>query len=219
MGARLAQAAPTRLDGHPRPVPRLRFDGWILGVGTASGTRLVVGHWPRSPLGALSDVMVQRPDGTRLLLAPTAEATGFIAGTYTFDEVRVVDVVVARPTPDTWTVAAGSLRLLVRTGRRPPLGWLLRAVPPGLARTPAWVALLDRPARLLTGLRTTGSAGNGRAEWYGVQDLRSVTAVEATWDGEPLGALAPVRPPVTFGFGSVPPRPAVVRVTTTVHVP
>jgi hypothetical protein len=52
-----------------------------------------------------------------------------------------------------------------------------------------------------------------------VQDLRSVTAVEATWDGEPLGALTPVHPPVTFGFGSVPPRAAVVRVTTTVHVP
>ena len=52
-----------------------------------------------------------------------------------------------------------------------------------------------------------------------MQDLHSLTAVQASWDGEPLGPLAPVRPPVTFGFGSVPPGPSVVRVTTTVQVP
>ncbi len=198
---------------------RLRFDGWILGAGTASGTRVVVGHWPRSPLGALADVMVQRPDGVRVLLAPTREAADLIAATYAFDEVQVVPVTVRRPDARTWAVDAGPLRLRVTTGRRPPLGWLLRAVPPPLARTPAWVALLDRPARLLTGLRTTGSAGNGRTEWYGVQDLHAVTALDATWDGDPLGALAAVRPPVTFGFGSVPPRPSLARVTTTVQVP
>ncbi|MBB3086764.1 hypothetical protein [Geodermatophilus sabuli] len=198
---------------------RLRFDGWILGAGTTSGTRVVVGHWPRSPLGPLSDVMVQRPDEHRVLLAPSAAAAEFIAATYAFDEVRVLDVGVHRPDERTWTVSAGPLRLTVRTGRRPPLGWLLRAVPAPLARTPAWVGLLDRPARLVTGLRTTGSAGNGRTEWYGVQDLHAVTAADGSWDGEPLGGLAPVRPPVSFGFGSVPPRPSVVRVTTTVRVP
>ncbi|MGY1824181.1 hypothetical protein [Geodermatophilus sp. SYSU D00079] len=198
---------------------RLRFDGWILGVGTASGTRIVVGHWPRSPLGPLSDVMVQRPDGVRVLLAPSSAAVDFITATYTFDEVRLVDVTVARPDPATWTVTAGPLRLRVVTGRRSPLGWLLHAVPAPLARAPAWVRLLDRPARVLTGLRTTGSAGNGRTEWYGVQDLHTVTAVDAAWDGAPLGALAAVRPPVTFGFGSVPPEPSLARVTTTVHLP
>ena len=193
---------------------RLRFDGWILGAGTASGARVVVGHWPRSPLGPPSDVMVQRPDGARLLLAPTQEAADFIAAAYAFDEVRPVPVGVQRRDPRTWMVTAGPLRLRVTTGRRPPLEWLLRAVPP-----PVWVGLLDRPARLLTGLRTTGSAGNGRTEWYGVQDLHVVTALDATWDGEPLGALAAVHPPVTFGFGSVPPRPSLARVTTTVQLP
>ena len=76
---------------------RLRFDGWILGAGTASGTRAVVGHWPRSPLGPLSDVMVQRPDGARVLLVPSQEAADFIAATYVFDEVRLVPVTVRRP--------------------------------------------------------------------------------------------------------------------------
>jgi hypothetical protein len=198
---------------------RVQFDGWILGLGTRTGTRVVLGHWPRSPLGPVSDVMVERPDGHRVLLAPAAAVAEFVAATYTFDEVRLVPVTVDRPDDRTWTVAAGPLALRVRTGSRPPLGRLLHAVPARLARTPAWVRLLDLPARLTTGLRTTGSAGNGRTEWYGVQDLHRVTAVEAAWEGEPLGALAPVRPPVTFGFGSVPPEPSVVRVTTTVQLP
>jgi hypothetical protein len=198
---------------------RLTFDGWILGLGTGSGTRVVLGHWPRSPFGPVSDVMVQRPDGHRVLLAPSAEVAEFVGSTYTFDEVRLVPVGVGRPDGTTWTVDAGPLRLRVTTGPRPALGRLLRAVPTPLARRPAWVGLIDLPARLTTGLRTKGSAGNGRTEWYGVQDLHSLAAVQASWDGEPLGALAPVRPPVTFGFGSVPPGPSVVRVTTTVQVP
>jgi hypothetical protein len=202
-----------------RSAQRLEFDGWILGLGTASGNRVVVGHWPRSPLGPISDVMVQRPDGHRVLLAPSPEVAEFVGATYGFDEVRLVPVTVGRPDEGSWTVDAGPLRLRARTGSRPPLGRLLHAVPNRLARSPGWVRLLDVPARLVAGLRTTGSAGNGRTEWYGVQDLHAVTEVDATWDGEPLGALTAVRPPVTFGFGSVPPRPSVVRVTTTVAVP
>ena len=197
----------------------MRFDGWILGTGTTSGTRVVLGHWPRSPLGPFSDVMVQRPDGHRVLLAPTPQVAEFVGSTYSFDEVRLVDVEVARPDPATWSLRAGPLRLAATVGRRPVLGLLLRAVPAPLARRPAWTGLVDIPARLLTGLRTKGSAGGGRTEWYGVQDLHGLSAVTASWDGEPLGAVAPVRPPVTFGFGSVPPRPSVVRVTTTVQVP
>ncbi|WP_138759189.1 hypothetical protein [Modestobacter altitudinis] len=198
---------------------RLTFDGWILGLGTASGTRVVVGHWPRSPLGPISDVMVQRPGGHRVLLAPGPEVAEFVGTTYTFDEVRIVPVTVARPDDRTWSVQAGPLDLQARTGPRPVLGRLLHAVPARLARAPAWVGLLDLPARLTTGLRTRGSAGNGRTEWYGVQDLHALAGVAATWDGQPLGELTAVRPPVTFGFGSVPPWPSVVRVTTTVQVP
>ncbi|HEY6745372.1 MAG TPA: hypothetical protein VI357_06590 [Mycobacteriales bacterium] len=194
---------------------RLRFEGWIAGVGTASGTRIVLGHWPHSPYGAFSDVMVQRADGHRLLLAPRPEIAGFVASTYTFDEVRVVDVAVTRDR-DTWTVAAGPLRLRFRTGRRPALGLLLRAVPPPLARTRAWTALLDRPAHLLTGLHTTGSAGHDRTEHYGVQDLRRIVAATATWAEDPLGPLTEIDPPVTFGFGSVPAEPSLAQVTTTV---
>jgi len=197
---------------------RERFDGWILGLGTTSGTRLVVGHWPCSPLGAVSDVMVERADGHRLLLAQTPELADFVSATYSFDEVRVVDVAVGRAA-EHWAVDAGPLHLRLRTGRRPALGLLLRCVPPPLARRPGWVGLLDPVAHALTGLHTRGTAGHGRTEFYGVQDLHTVRSVRARWDDADLGSLAPVTPPVRLGFASVPPRPSAVRVTTTVVVP
>ncbi|MFE0357412.1 hypothetical protein ACFW2I_28440 [Streptomyces nigra] len=206
------------MSGTPARSRRLRFDGWIAGLGTTSGVRIVVGHWPRSPFGPFSDVMLERADGERLLLAPTPETADFIGATYAFDTVRVVPVEVT-VAGRVWTVAAEPLRLRFTTGGRSTLGHLLRAVPGALAGRPAWSALTDRPARLLMpGVRTRGSAGGGRREWYGARDLRPVTSLSATFEGRDLGALAPVEPPVRFGFGSVPRRPAVTRVTTTVEL-
>ncbi|MGW1274783.1 hypothetical protein ACWD5A_40085, partial [Streptomyces sp. NPDC002491] len=92
-------------------------------MGTAHGTRLVLGHWPRSPFGAFSDVMVERPDGERLLFAPTRETADFVSDTYVFDTVRVVPVDVSVD-GDTWTVAAGPLFVRFATGRRGLLGVL-----------------------------------------------------------------------------------------------
>ncbi|MFI8194880.1 hypothetical protein ACIF8T_40375 [Streptomyces sp. NPDC085946] len=205
-----------RRHGRTGRGPLLRFDGWIAGTGTASGTRLVLGHWPRSPFGPFSDVMLERADGERLLLAPSRETADFIRATYVFDTVRVVPVGVS-VAGGTWTVAAGPLDLRFTTGPRRPLGYLLRAVPGPLARRPAWSALTDRPARLLLpGVRTRGSAGGGRREWYGARDLRSIRALSAAFEGADLGGKAPVDPPVRFGFGSVPREPALTRVTTTV---
>ena len=160
--------------------------------------------------------MVERPDGERLLLAPSRETADFIGGTYAFDTVRVVPVGVG-VTDDTWTVTAGPLDLRFTTGRRRLPGLVLRAVPAVLARRPVWAALTDGPARLLLpGVRTRGSAGGGRREWYGARDLRPIRAVSAAFEGVDLGAMAPVRPPVRFGFGSAPGNPAVTRITTTV---
>ncbi|KUN06563.1 hypothetical protein AQI96_33325 [Streptomyces canus] len=194
----------------------MRFDGWIAGLGTASGTRIVLGHWPRSPFGPFSDVMLERPDGERVLLAPTGQTAEFVAATYVFDTVRVVPVRV-RVADRTWSVTAGPLDLRFVTGRRRLLGLLLRAVPGMLAGRPGWCTLTSLPARvLLSGVRTRGSARSGRREWYGARDLRPVRAVSAAYEGDDLGAMAPIVPPVRFGFGSVPRRPALTRVTTTV---
>ncbi|HEU4425409.1 MAG TPA: hypothetical protein VFR67_22985 [Pilimelia sp.] len=118
---------------------RLRFEGAIAGVGTYSGVRIVVGHWTRSPFGAVDDVMVEKPNGHRLLVAPTPALAGFVAATYAFEEVLVAPVTVT-PADDVWTVTAGPLDLRFRVGRRGWLGLLLRSVPAPLAPT----AGLDR---------------------------------------------------------------------------
>ncbi|MFF4957619.1 hypothetical protein [Streptomyces sp. NPDC001222] len=159
--------------------------------------------------------MLERRDGHRLLLAPSAQTADFIAGTYVFDEVRVTAVRVDATERD-WTVTAGTLRLRFCLGSRGAVGWLLRAVPGPLAARPAWAAWTTRPAWLLLGARTCGSAGGGRYEWYGAKDLHPITAAMVRFEDEDLGSLGPVRPPVRFGFGSTPRGPCLVRLTTTV---
>ncbi|MGI5337065.1 hypothetical protein ACQEVS_06560 [Streptomyces sp. CA-181903] len=196
---------------------RLRFDGWIAGAGTASGTRLVLGHWPRSPFGSFSDVMVEHADGTRRLLAPSGRVADFVAATYAFDRVDVRPVTVERAGA-CWTVTAGPLSWRFTVGPRSALGRLLHAVPTAAATHPLWIRSAGLPARLL-GLRTVGRSRSGRRSFYGARDLRPVTDGEAVWDGTALGPLARVEPAVRFGPVSVPRRPALVRVTTLVELP
>ncbi len=196
-----------------------RFDGWIAGIGTESGLRVVVGRWPRSPLGAFADVMVEHADGRRVLLAPSAEVAEYVSATYRFDEVVVTPVDVRVDADGSgWSVAAGSLSLRFRVGRRPVVGVLLWVVPRVLATRPAWIRLAGLVARIaLPGVRTHGSAGGGRHEFYAALDLRSIVSAQASWAGVGQGRLAPVHPPVRFGFGSTPAAPALVRMVTLVR--
>ncbi len=197
---------------------RQRFHGAIAGVGTTSGVRVVVGRWEESPWGSFADVMLAEPDGTRVLLAPDERVAEFVSSTYTFDRVQIGPVEVG-VRDGRWEVAAPDLELVIGTGRRPVLGWLLRAVPSGLATAPAWARLTDPIARLvLRGVRTRGSAGNGRREYYGATDLHLVTEARGTWQGTDLGALAAVVPDPLFGFGSTPTRPSVTSLVTTVDL-
>jgi hypothetical protein len=197
---------------------RWRFDGEIAAFGTASGHRIVVGRWPVSPFGPVSDVMVEEPQGTRLLIAPSDEVAGFVAGTYRFDCVEVKPVEVIRQ-PGRLEVVAGQLRATMTVGRRSWLGILLRAVPRPVATAPAWASLVDPMVRaMLPGVRTRGSATGGRKEWYGAWDHHRLGSVVASWRGTDLGAMTDVFPPVRFGFGSAPRQPCVVRLTTTVQL-
>ena len=195
------------------------FCGWIAGVGTASGYRLVVGHWVDSPYGQVTDAMVEDPAGHRMLYAPTAELAAFLGEVYRFDEVQV-GACSARRVGRGWEVEAGPLWLSFSVGRRSLVGWLLRAVPASLARSTWWVGLLDQVARrLLPGVRTRGGTRDGRRQWYGARDLHRIVAARATLGGRDLGALGPVRPPVGFGFGSVPGRPSLVHLTSVIEAP
>jgi hypothetical protein len=198
---------------------RQRFRGSIAGVGSTSGVRVVVGHWPTSPFGPFADAMVETADGHRVLLAPSPEVAEFVEATYVFDEVRVEPVSVSAQIADgAWEIRTPSLRLTLHVGRRTPLGRLLRAVPRRLAESPAWCALTDPAARvLLRGVRTRGTANGGRREWYGATDTRAISSIAGSFDGVPLGALAPVDPPCGFGFSSTPRRPSVTTVVSTVE--
>lgn len=199
-----------------------RFVGQIAGFGTSSGTRVVIGHWWDSPFGAFADAMVEHPDGHRMLLAPAAVAE-FVSSTYSFDEVVKTavsvrsDVAAPGDQDGHLVVAAGPLRAELAIGGRTGLGQILRMIPEPLAASPHFARLTDPIARtLFRGVRTRGSAGDGRTEAYGATDVRALRAVTAHWDGTALGEMRDVVPPVRFGFGSSPPKPSITRLVTTV---
>ena len=68
-------------------------------------------------------------------------------------------------------------------------------------------------------MRTAGSAGNGRREYYGVRRTRRIAAVDGRFRGADLGGLGALEPPVRFGFSSAPATPQMVSVTTTIDLP
>ncbi len=201
-----------------RAAVRQRFQGRIAGVGSTSGVRLVVGSWSQSPIGSFGDVMVERADGHRILLAPSEAVRAVIEATYVFDEIRIEPVAVTEQ-DGSWLVSAASLDLELRLGRRTALGVLLRLVPRAVATSTTWAEVIDPVAsRVMSGVHTVGVARVGRREWYGATDLRAVTAISGHLDGEPLGELAAVEPACRFGFSSTPRRPSVTAVVTTIEV-
>lgn len=196
-----------------------RFSGHIAGVGTASGTRLVIGRWDTSPFGEFTDVMLEDAAGHRTLLAPSREVADYVSATYTFDDV-VLTPITSTITDGRLTVDAADLQVSLEIGSVTLLGRLLAVLPSRLATHPRWLALINPVASLLVkGVATAGSAGHGRTEYYGVTSARAITGATATWRGSDLGTLAPVSPPVRFGFSSAPPRPQLVAVTTTIRRP
>ena len=196
---------------------RERFTGRIAGVGSTSGVRVVVGRWDDSPWGGFADVMVEDASGHRVLLAPDERVRDFVAATYSFDE-QVLEPVTVTDTADGWQVTTPSLSLRLVVGGRTPLGAALALVPARVATSPAWCGVVDPVARVvLRGVRTRGTAGGGRREWYGATSVVAVTAIQGEWRGTDLGTLAAVDPPFRFGFSSTPKRPSVTSVVTTIE--
>ena len=195
---------------------RSRFDGEIFGIGTRSGVRIVIGHWLQSPLGEFTDVMLEFADGQRLLIAPSDAVREYVSATYTFDRYELAPVELTQDA-STRTVSAGDLRVRLTVGRRTVLGWLLSIVPRAIATAPWFCTLTDPIARvIMPGVRTRGSAGNDRREYYGARAQYAVDCAQASWRGDDLGELSPVDPPVRFGFGSAPKQPSVTLLTTTI---
>ncbi|GAB7068201.1 hypothetical protein H7J06_17920 [Mycobacterium hodleri] len=198
---------------------RLTFTGHIAGIGTGAGVRMVVGSWLESPFGRFADVMVETADGHRVLLAPSEEVAQFVSATYEFDSIEIGPVHVEHTT-DGFSVVAPGLVVDGRLGGPARFDGLLRMVPGRLATAPLWLRTVDPvAARLIPGVRTAGSAGNGRREFYGVRRSRLISAVEGAFRDMDLDGLAPLDPPVRFGFSSAPSTPQMVSVTTTIDLP
>lgn len=201
---------------------RHRFHGHIAGAGTSGDTRLVLGCWSRTPHGPFADIMVAHPDGRRELLAPDEWVADFVASTYEFDDVRIVPVHVQRTGTaknSTWRVEAGPLTWDFTVGPRDPLGYVLRAVPTPIGRTLTFTRASDVVARrIMPGVRTLGTAGNDRLEWYSASDLHGISASHASWSGINLGTMTDMNPPPDFGFSSTPQQPSLTALTSTVRV-
>jgi hypothetical protein len=180
---------------------------------------MVIGSWLWSPFGRFADVMVETADGVRTLLAPSSEIADFVSATYEFDTIEIGEVT-AEHRADGLAVVAPNLVVSVELGGPAPFDRLLRLVPTPIAIAPAWLRAIDPVAsRLVDGVRTAGSAGNGRREYYGVRRTRRIAGVDSRFRGADLGGLAPLDPPVRFGFSSAPATPQMVSVTTTIDVP
>ena len=184
---------------------RFTLRGWIGSAGFASGDRFVVGHWARSPVGPITDVMWARPDGTRVLLAPHRRAADFITAVYAFDEVEV--------TPIAGQVGPTGLR--VRTDRLAldlvPRRWFL-PLPGALLPAALWRWVAAPIAKLAMDVRVHGHSPTGVEEWYRARRWSPLRDARGELDGRDLGALASVDPPLGVGFSEPPSLPSLTRV-------
>jgi hypothetical protein len=160
--------------------------------------------------------MLQTADAERILLAPTEAVAEFVSTTYRFDRVELGELS-ADLDAEKLTVAGENFEARIGIGGPAPVDRLLRCVPRRLATAPRWLRAIDPVAsRMVPGVHTYGSAGNGRVEYYGVRRSRRITAIEGHYRGAPFCGIAPLRPPVSFGFSSAPAAPQIVAVTTTI---
>jgi len=191
------------------------MEGVIGAAGFASGDRVVVGRWARSPVGPLGDVMWAGPDGVRTLYAPSEDGADFVTSVYSFDDV-VVDpgLVVTGADGRSLTVSIPSRSAEVALFAGP--GW---HIPP--PRRPAWLTRwVEAPlARPLLGVETYGVSPTGVEEWYQATAWRPVVSARATVAGRDLGGLALIAPPVRFGFSEPPRHPSLTQVTPLLRFP
>ncbi len=165
----------------------------------------MVGTWKSSPLGRLDDLMWARPEGRRVLMASTKEATDYVSGVYGFDEVVVTPLRVDLRPPFLHLRAEElGLELHLRGGRAIALPW----------PRPAWFTRwVEAPiAHRLLGVNVYGVSPSGVQEWYRAVSFRRVVAGWASLDGRDLGRLAPIDPPAGFGFSEPPRLPSMVGV-------
>jgi hypothetical protein len=183
---------------------RFEMEGLIGAAGFTSGDRVVVGHWARSPIGPMSDVMWAEPDGRRVLYAPDERVAAFVTAIYRFDEVVVGEMAVDGSAAGL-RVGVTEREVHLQPGRARRL--------PGRGR-PAWFTRwVEGPvARVALHVRTYGVSPSGVREWYRADSWAPLTGAAASIGGRDLGAMAEVSPPCRFGFSEAPKRPSITAV-------
>jgi hypothetical protein len=191
-----------------RWAPRSTVTGRISSVAFASGDQFVVGHWSRSPVGPISDVMWLDANDTRTLIASSDAAAEFITSIYSFDQVTVAALRV-RSEASATNVATDQLSIDVAAGP-------LRPVP--LWR-PLWVTRrIEAPiARRLLGVETYGTSPTGAREWYQTRGWRWARGGSAQLDGRDLGPVVELERPMNVGFSNPPRRASIVSVKVTIE--
>lgn len=187
-----------------------RISGVGFGDDEATRHRIVTGEWAESPIGPFVDIMWAAPDGTRTLVVADEAVGRFITAVYAFDEVVVDPALTIGGGPTDQSIRGAGLAIDLRLGRAIPF-------PP----RPDWVTeRIEAPiARRLLGVETFGVSPSGVEELYRARRLRRVRSATAALDGADLGALAPPRPAVRFGFSEPPPFPSVTEVSPCLHDP
>lgn len=192
------------------PGRRVKVAGFISSAGFRDGHRFVVGHWPISPIGPMSDVMWATPDNERVLLTATDDAASFITSIYAFDQVRIGPLDIA--SDGTHTIVDGhGIRMELFGGRRRPIP---------IPRPLSFTRYIEAPiARRLMGVETYGTSPTGAIEWYQTRGWRWVIAGEAALNGRNLGSVGPMGRPLCVGFSEPPASPSIVGVHVTIDRP
>jgi hypothetical protein len=179
------------------------FEGRVISSGFSTDDMMVIGDWDNSPFGPFTDLMWAKPDGTRVLIAPTQEIAAYVSSLYSFEEVVVTPLGISKGKRSI-EVNYDLGRVSMTWGRALPLPF----------RRPLWfIANIEAPfARIFFGTKTHGTTRNGWKEWYHVRGLSRLISAEIEIDGRASSRMTGSTPGACFGFSNPPRMPLSVRV-------
>ena len=175
------------------------FSGRITSSGFDSGDRIVVGAWKTSKFGEFTDIMWAKPDGTRVLIAPTQEIADYVTDMYTFDEVILENI----------TTTQGGRNLKIYCSSMELEFTWNRGFSIPFKRSLFFISTVELFfAKLLFSTRTYGITKNNRKEWYAIDRVSKVIQATAKIKGIDVGSLSPMNEPCKFGFSEAPKKPS-----------
>jgi uncharacterized membrane protein len=181
------------------------FQGRITSCGFGSGDRIVIGDWDESPFGKFADIMWAKPDGQRVLIAPTDEISEYVQKLYTFDEIRIEKITIESD-EQRMKLVSETLAFDCNWKR----GWTIP-----FRRSLFFIGTVELLfARVFFGTRTHGVTKNGRKEWYAIDRVSKIINAKAIIEGQDAGAKKSMNEPCKFGFSESPKKPSSCEVRT-----